>query len=142
SQPGTGLLTIVDENGTPISPCPPCSKTEQMTPPFQNFAPLVPRSSGAYFPPPRFYMTTNAQHGPQKHEELTSPRVIQSASPDLRTMVRHLLHARVIFGWNDDDGPIKGGPGKPQNISQNGAYVVPPEPPPIGSHISMSIYLP
>ena len=57
-------------------------------------------------------------------------------------MVRHLLHARVIFRWNDDHGSNRAGRGLTRNISQNGAYVVSPEHPPIGSHISMSIYLP
>jgi len=57
-------------------------------------------------------------------------------------MVRHPLHARVVFQWNDDDGSQRAGRGQTRNISQNGAYVVSPERPPKGARISMSIYLP
>lgn len=57
-------------------------------------------------------------------------------------MVRHLLHARVIFHWNDDEGSQRAGRGQTRNISRNGAYVVSPEHPPKGAQISMIIYLP
>lgn len=87
-------------------------------------------------------MTTHEMQSSQERTEQTNPPVFRGVSTDLRTMVRYLLHARVVFRWNDDDGSQKAGRGQTRNISQKGAYVVSPERPPKGAHIYMNIYLP
>jgi len=61
---------------------------------------------------------------------------------DVRTTVRYMLHARVVFHWNDNEGFQKVGRGHTRDISQKGAYIVSPERPPNGAHVSLNIYLP
>jgi len=61
---------------------------------------------------------------------------------DVRATVRYMLHARVVFHWNDNEGYQKVGRGHTRDISQKGAYIVSPERPPNGAQVSLNIYLP
>jgi hypothetical protein len=61
---------------------------------------------------------------------------------DVRTTVRYMLHARVVFHWNDDEGFQRVGRGHTRDISHKGAYILSPESPPNGAHVSLNIYLP
>jgi hypothetical protein len=61
---------------------------------------------------------------------------------DVRASVRYMLHARVVFHWNDEEGFQKVGRGHTRDISQKGVYVVSPERPPNGVDVSLNIYLP
>jgi hypothetical protein len=74
-------------------------------------------------------------------EQANAPPVAQQTL-DVRTTVRYMLHARVVFHWNDNEGYQKVGRGHTRDISQKGAYIVSPERPPNGAHVSLNIYLP
>jgi hypothetical protein len=87
-------------------------------------------------------MTTQLRARPS----VRTARIIDSQPNDprvnLRVTVRYALQARVVFQWSDEEGASKVGRGRTRNISQRGAYIEAPDPPPSGTQIAMSIYLP
>src|SRR5271155_2396083 len=63
-------------------------------------------------------------------------------SKDFRTTFRYSLQAPVTFSWEDRHGARQDASGRTLNISQKGAYVIAPECPAAGVHVSLTIFLP
>src|ERR1700722_11901899 len=85
-----------------------------------------------------------------KDSELGSTlRVSQSEKPtvgskanDRRSALRHALHARAIFAWEDASGERRESRGHTRDLGQRGAFVLTEQCPPRGACVSLSIFLP
>jgi hypothetical protein len=65
-----------------------------------------------------------------------------SKAADRRCALRHALHARAIFAWNDASGQRRESRGHTRDVGQRGAFVVTEQCPPLGASVSLSIFLP
>ncbi len=65
-----------------------------------------------------------------------------STASDRRCALRHALHARAIFAWDDASGERRESRGHTRDVGQKGAFVLTEQCPPRGACVSLSIFLP
>ncbi|HEY0704941.1 MAG TPA: hypothetical protein VGD60_19415 [Candidatus Acidoferrales bacterium] len=59
-----------------------------------------------------------------------------------RCALRHALHARAVFAWDDASGERRESRGHTRDVGQKGAFVLSELCPPRGACVSLSIFLP
>jgi hypothetical protein len=65
-----------------------------------------------------------------------------SNASDRRSALRHALHARAVFAWDDANGERRESRGHTRDVGQRGAFVLTEQCPPRGACVSLSIFLP
>jgi hypothetical protein len=65
-----------------------------------------------------------------------------SKANDRRSALRHALHVRAVFAWDDSSGQRRESRGYTRDVGQRGAFVMTEQCPPLGASVSLSIFLP
>jgi hypothetical protein len=87
-------------------------------------------------------MNKDIQHAGPTKVPLPEKATGGSKTADRRCALRHGLHARAIFAWDDANGQRRESRGHTRDVGQRGAFVLAEQCPPLGTTVSLSIFLP